>query len=145
MRGIRSFFSWVLALGLIAVLAIAADAKLFGDPEQANIVFATLAERTGQALFEPSGRFMFGIAEAFAVVLLILPFSRRIGAVLSLILGGLMMWAHLTPALGQEVPLAIGSEQLDGGSAFYLTLGITAVSGLLVFMHPGRKPKRLFR
>ncbi|ACT58909.1 hypothetical protein [Hirschia baltica] len=144
MRGVRSFLGWVLALGLIIVLAFSLDAKLFDDPEQANVVYSTLAEKTGLALFEPTGRYVMGMLEGFAALMLVLPFTRRFGAFLTLVISGALVGAHLSPYLGQEIPIALGSEKLDGASHFYLMIALVTASGLLMFIHPGRKRRRTF-
>ncbi|MEL6753684.1 MAG: hypothetical protein AAFO57_06645, partial [Pseudomonadota bacterium] len=86
---VRSVISWVLALGLVFMFLQATihplpnppegSVKLF-DPPGENIVFATLAERSGIALFEPTGRLAVAAAELFAALLLLIPWSRRFGA-----------------------------------------------------------------
>ncbi|MFC7290928.1 hypothetical protein [Hirschia litorea] len=144
MRGIRSFVSWVLALCLFAALVIAVDAKLLSDPEKANVVFTLLAERTGQELFEPTGRYVVGVIEAFVALMLILPFTRRFGAIILLVVSGALLAAHASPLLGQEIPLEIGSAKTDGASAFYLTMAMTIGAGLLMFIHPRRRRRRTY-
>ncbi len=144
MRGVRSFLGWLLAIGLIIVLAFSADAKLFGDPEKANVVFSILADTTGLALFEPTGRYVYGMLEAFAALMLFLPFTRRFGAFLTFVIAGVLVGAHASSFLGQEVPLAIGGEETDGASQFYLMIAMTTAAGLLMFIHPGKKRRRTY-
>ena len=140
MRGIRNLLSWVLALFLAALLAYLADAKLFADPNEPNVIFATIAEKSGIALAEPTGRYVTGIIEAFAALMLILPVTRRFGALLALAVSAGAVGVHLSPYLGQEVPVALGASETDGGQLFYLALALLAASGLLSFVHPrGRK------
>ncbi len=140
MRGVRSLLSWLLALFLMAVLLYLADAKLLGDPAQTNAVFDTIARESGIALFEPTGRYVVGLLEVFAAVLLLLPFTRRFGAFVSFCIAGGAVMFHLSPWLGAEAPVAAGAAETDGGMLFYLALTITAASGLLFFTHP--KPRR---
>lgn len=144
MRGVRSFFSWVLALALIAVLLLSVDGLLLGDPDKKDVVFSLLAQKTGMELFEPTGRFVFGAIQAFAALMLFFPFSRKFGAFLVLTLAGSMMGAHLTDILGQEIPLELGGEETDGASQFYLMIAQTAASGLILFIHPGPRRRRTF-
>ena len=75
MRIFRHLISWALALFLIAMFiqfTIAplpdppeGSVKLFDAPGQ-NIVFQTIAERSGVSLFEPAGRFVIAIVELLA-------------------------------------------------------------------------------
>ena len=56
-----------------------------------------------------------------------------------LILAG-AIFAHLSPdLLGREVPLAIGSNETDGGRLFTLSIAMIAVAMLLIFVHPGKR------
>ncbi len=144
MRGIRTFVSWVLALCLFVALVVAVDAKLLSDPTTSNVVFALLAERTGQDLFEPTGRYVVGFIEAFAALCLLLPFSRRFGAIILLLISGALLAAHVSPLLGQEIPVEIGSAITDGASAFYLNMAMTIGAGLLIFIHPRPRRRRTF-
>ena len=142
MRAFRSVTSWILAAFIMAMFAIMGDAKLFSDPEVPNVIFATIAERTNTPLFEPTGRYVVGLLELFAIVLLLLPFSRRVGSFLALCISLGAVAMHLSPFLGVEVPLEIGKSATDGGQLFYLAMALTAASGLLFFIHPGPKPRR---
>lgn len=75
MRIFRHLISWALALFLIAMFIQSTIAplpnppegsvKLFDAPGQ-NIVFQTIAERSGVSLFEPAGRFVIATVELLA-------------------------------------------------------------------------------
>ena len=149
MRAMRQFGSWGLALFLIFMFVQATIHPLpnppegsvkFFDPPGQNIVFATLAAKTQIPLFEPTGRVIVGIAELIAVFLLLLPMTRRLGAVLScLILGGAVAF-HLMPnVLGREVPLSLNGTETDGGALFALAIAMLAASVLLFVVHPAKK------
>lgn len=152
MDAARSIISWVLALALVFVFVQATihplpdpppgQVKLF-DPPGENIVFQTLAERSGIALFEPAGRVGVAILELLAALLLLFPFSRRFGAVLSLgILSGAVA-LHLSPWLGREVPTALSANAPDdGGALFMLAIAMLVVSLLIILIHPGRERRR---
>lgn len=142
MRGIRTLLSWVLALVVIAMFVYLADKKLFADPSTPNPIFATLAEKSGFELFEPTGRFAVGLIELFAALLLLLPFTRRFGAFIAFCVSAGAVGLHLSPWLGAEVPVAVGAAQTDGGMLFYLAMALTAASGILMFIHPGRRRSR---
>ncbi|MEM1146206.1 MAG: hypothetical protein AAGA72_11315 [Pseudomonadota bacterium] len=147
MRAIRHIGSWGLALFLIFMFLQAtlhplpnppAGAVKLLDPPGQNIVFATLAANTQIALFEPTGRVVVALAELLAALLLLLPFTRRSGAVLSfLILAGAVSF-HLMPGvLGREVPLSLVSDSgTDGGQLFALAIAMLTASVLLFVVHP---------
>ena len=150
MRAMRQLGSWGLALFLIFMFVQATihplpnppegSVKLFDPPGQ-NIVFATLAANLQIPLFEPTGRVLVAIAELVAAFLLLLPATRRFGAVLSfLILAGAVA-LHLIPgALGREIPTSLASNaSTDGGQLFALAIAMLAASVLLMVVHPRRR------
>jgi uncharacterized membrane protein YphA (DoxX/SURF4 family) len=156
MRGLRLLASWVLALFLIFMFLQATvhplpdppegSVKLFDRPGE-NIVFQTMALNTGMAWLEPTGRVIVAILELIACVFLLIPPTRRFGAVLSFFILAGALTAHLMPdVLGREVPLSLsaGSTETDGGRLFALAIGMLAISMLLIFVHPGRR-KNPFR
>lgn len=156
MRGLRLLASWGLALFLIFMFLQATvhplpnppegSVKLFDLPGE-NIVFQTMAVNTGMAWLEPTGRVLVAIAELVACFCLLLPPTRRFGAVLSFFILAGAVAAHLSPdILGREVPLSLapGSTDTDGGQLFALAISMLAVSMLLIFVHPGRR-KNPFR
>lgn len=153
MQILRSLASWVLALLLVAMyLHITlhpwpdppvGHVQLYDLPGQ-NILFATLAERSGYVMFEPTGRFVVAILELLTAFLLLLPFTRKFGAFLScLILFG-AVGLHLSTWLGHEVPasLAAGETATDGGMLFALTIAMLVASILVLVVHPGRRKRR---
>lgn len=152
MRAMRHLGSWGLALFLIFMFVQATihplpnppagSVKLF-DPAGQNIVFATLAQNTGIDLFEPTGRVVVALGELLAAFLLLLPFTRRMGAILSfLILAGAVAFHLMPDALGREIPVSLGAgAATDGGQLFALAIAMLAASMLLVVVHPGRENK----
>ena len=151
MRIVRDLAGWALALFLIYMFVQATihplpnppigQVKLFDLPGE-NIVFSTIATKTGIALFEPTGRVLVGIFELLAAVLLLIPITRRLGAVLSFLILAGAVTAHLLPGiLGREVPLSLasGESATDGGALFALAIAMLAASMLLVVVHPGRR------
>jgi len=152
MRAMRHLGSWGLALFLIFMFVQATihplpnppagSVKLF-DPAGQNIVFATLAQNTGIALFEPTGRVVVALGELLAAFLLLLPFTRRVGAILSfLILAGAVAMHLMPDVLGREVPVSLSAgAATDGGQLFALAIAMLAASMLLIVVHPGRENK----
>lgn len=150
MRIVRDFAGWGLALFLVFMLVQATihplpnppagQVKLF-DAAGENIVFATIAAKTGMSIVEPTGRFVVAIMELLAALLLLVPAWRRAGAVLSFLVLAGAVGAHLMPGvLGREVPLSLipGETATDGGQLFALAIAMLAASMLLVVVHPGR-------
>lgn len=148
MRLVRSLLSWILALGLIFVFLQATvhplpdpppgQVKLFDAPGE-NIVFQTLAENSGIALFEPAGRVLVAALELIAALFLLFPFSRRFGAVMSFFILAGAVGLHLSPWLGREVPTSLeAGAPSDGGALFMLAIGMLVVSLLLAIIHPGK-------
>jgi len=154
MRGLRLLASWVLALFLIFMFLqatvhplpdpVAGSVKLFDRPGE-NIIFQTMALNTGMSWLEPTGRVLVAVLELLACFFLLIPPTRRFGAVLAFLILAGAVGVHLSPdILGREVPTAIGSAETDGGRLFMLAIGMLAVSMLLIFVHPGKR-KNPFR
>lgn len=150
MRFVQHLFSWALALFLIAMFVQATFHPLpdpplgqvkFLDPAGENIVFQTIAERSRYDIFEPTGRVVTGILEIIAALLLLLPYTRRLGAfVSSLVIFGAVGF-HLSPWLGREVPLSleVGETATDSGSLFALAIAMLVASLLIMVIHPSRE------
>ena len=137
MRAMRWMGSWVLALFLAVMFLLIADQTLFPASPAKNVVFPLLAQNSGIPLFEPTGRLAVGLLDVLTALMVFIPFTRRIGAILALVIcagaaGAYLMW--LTTA----IPVETGSTDTDGGMLFDLTLALLAASALLVFVHPGR-------
>ncbi len=152
MRNIRHLLSWVLALGLIGLLVqinlhplgvpSPGGVKFYDAPGE-HIVFSTLSAKTGVSVFEPAGRLTAGVLELLAALLLLLPFSRRAGALLLTLMMTVGVALHLSPWLGQSLPLNLGegATGTDGGRAFLLAVLILVASLLCLIVHPA-PPRR---
>lgn len=113
---IATFLDWALRLVAAGILAQTLFFKFTAAPESVYI-FSTLG-------LEPWGRLGSGVGELVAAVLLLLPGTVVLGAVLALgIISGAIM-SHLT-ILGIEV-------QGDGGLLFGLALVVFACASALV-------------
>lgn len=93
---LSTYLSYGLATGFIFF-----GVQKFGAE---NIVFETLADRSGISLFEPGLRVFTGIAELVTALLLILPTTRFSGALAGLSLLAGAIGFHLSPWLGINVP-----------------------------------------
>ena len=149
MRIFRHLISWVLALFLIAMFVQQTIAPLPDPPEGGvllfdapghNIVFQTVAERSGVSLFEPAGRFVIAVVELIAAFFLLWPFSRRFGATLAVLVCGAAVALHLSPWLGRDVPLLLdpSGTATDGGQLFMLSIVMLVASLLIMVVHPGK-------
>jgi len=96
MRDARMMASWVLALFLTAMFLWIADQSLF-PAEGKNVVFPLLAERSEYYLFEPTGRYVVSLLEVLAALLIFIPPTRRIGAMLAILIAAGAVGLHLSP------------------------------------------------
>ena len=119
MTGIR----WILAIGLAAFFVFMGVQKFGAE----NIIFATIAERSGISLFEPVIRIATGIGELLAAVLLVWPKFRRLGAALALTILFAAMAFHLSPLLGINV-------EGVGNSLFFMAMAATVISISVLFV-----------
>ena len=87
-------------------LALAAGFAFFGVQKfgAENIVFETIAERSGFGFFEPYVRMFTGVSELAVALLLLIPKTRLLGALggAGLLIGAIGF--HLSPWLGINVP-----------------------------------------
>ena len=110
--------SWALQIVVSVILLQTLFFKFTGAPESVYI-FSTLGA-------EPWGRIGSGVVELFAAILLLVPATIAIGAVLSLgVMVGAIM-SHLT-VLGIEV-------QGDGGLLFALALTVFVGSAVVLVL-----------
>ena len=111
--------SWILRIIAAVILAQTLFFKFTGA-EESKYIFSTLG-------MEPAGRYGSGVAELIAVVLLLMPSTAALGALLGLgVISGALM-AHLTK-LGIEV-------QGDGGLLFYLAVAVFVCCAGIVWLH----------
>jgi apolipoprotein N-acyltransferase len=136
MQSARLMGSWVLALFLAVMFLWIADLSLFPPSEAKNVVFPLLAEESGIIYWEPTGRYVVGLAQVLTALLMIIPWTRRLGAVLGFLIGAGAVVAHVL-WLGIAVPVQQGSEATDGGQLFYLAIALAIASLMLAVLHPG--------
>jgi hypothetical protein len=145
MREARTLGSWVIALFLVVMLFWMAAELLAPQPPARNHLFEIFRDASDIAYFEPSGRFAFGVLGALAALLILVPVTRRAGAILStLLLGVLAALVGQLVMLGVTVPVdqiaeggTVTTVETDPSALFYLVAGLLAASLALVFVHPG--------
>jgi hypothetical protein len=111
--------SWVLSLFVAAILLQTLYFKFTGSPESIYIF-----EKTGLG---DLGRIGSGIVELITSILLLIPRTRVIGAILGLGTISGALFFHFT-SLGIEV---MG----DGGTLFYLALAVFVSNLILLMIH----------
>ncbi|MFZ4686749.1 MAG: hypothetical protein ACOYMK_14175, partial [Hyphomonadaceae bacterium] len=87
----------------------------------------------------------FGVLGALAALLILVPVTRRAGAILStLLLGVLAALVGQLMMLGVPLPVdqiaeggTVTTVETDASALFYLVAGLLAASLALVFVHPG--------
>ena len=113
------YLSWALRLIAAAILAQTLIFKFTGAAES-RYIFSTLG-------LEPWGRYGSGVAELIAVILLLVPRTAALGALLGLgVMSGALL-AHLT-----QLGIAV---QGDGGLLFYLAVAVFVCCLGVVWLH----------
>lgn len=117
-------FYWILRLVAAFIMLQTLFFKFTGAPESIYI-FETVG-------LEPFGRYASGVAELFASVLLLIPRTTWLGALLALgVMTGAIL-SHLT-VLGIVV-------QDDGGTLFIMALLVAISSAILLWANRGDIP-----
>jgi uncharacterized membrane protein YphA (DoxX/SURF4 family) len=123
----KTILSWVLRMTVAIILSQTLYFKFTGAPESIHI-FSSLG-------VEPYGRIITGILELLVVILILMPRTVLIAAILGcgILIGAIM--SHLL-VLGIEV-------QNDGGTLFILALITFLCCVLLIFLNRNRIPDLL--
>jgi hypothetical protein len=149
MREIRTLASWAIALALAALLVLAAVDVLMPKPPAENHLFEVFRDASGIAYFEPTGRFVVGVMAVIAAVLMVLPMTRRIGAIIGFLITAFIV-ALVIQLVIQQIPIpvdsvvtgpdgkdAVQTTPTDASQLLYLSIGLAVGSLLLIFVHPG--------
>ncbi len=125
--------NWGLAILIAAFFVMMGSQKFMG----ANPIFQYIAEHSGIGLFEPGVRMLTGAAEIAAALLILLPRTRTLGALLAIaVLAGAIVF-HLSPWLGISVSTAFTA---DGGYGektpmiFIMAVSFLVLSAGLLFI-----------
>ena len=123
---VRAILLWALSAYIAAVFVQSLFFKFTGAPESIYI-FSTLRDWSGIGLFEPAGRWIIGLSELTASILLFVPRARIFGAALAI---GIMTGAiffHLFSPIGVVI---LG----DGGELFTLACGVWISGWVILFL-----------
>ena len=146
MREARTLGGWVIALFLAAMLVWVAIDTLAPPTGTKNHLFQLFADASGIAYFEPTGRLAVGVLEVLVALLVFIPFTRRFGAILGvLLMTGLAALVVQLMMLKVDIPVdvigeggAVTTTTTDPSALFYLVLGLLIASLTLIFVHPGK-------
>ena len=123
------------AIKLILAILLAAFMVFMGIQKfgAENIIFSTIAERSGIPLFEPQIRIFTGVMELVAAILLVIPRARALGALLAFgLIGGAILF-HLSPWLGISVVLEAGQPPTP--QLFLMAVGSFIVTCIVLFQN----------
>lgn len=122
----RTILTYALSL-FIAVVFVQSLFFKFTGAEESLFIFQTIEDWSGLTFFEPGMRWVVGLSELVAAILLFVPGVQVVGAVMAI---GIMTGAiffHLFTPLGIEV---FG----DGGTLFFLACGVWLSALVLIVL-----------
>ena len=126
---LMNIVSWILRIVVAVILLQSLFFKFTAAPAAVQIfstVDETVSEMIGlQGLMEPAGRIGTGVAELLAAILLLIPVTVTIGAVVAALIVAGAIYFHLFSNLGIAV---VVDGQSDGGFLFILALLVLVAS-----------------
>ena len=112
----------------------------FTGSEQTDIIFATIAEWMNTVglsfiapAFESVGGYVIGFTELIAAALLIIPSTRRKGALLGMAVISGAIFFHLFTPLGVDRVIDEAGNT-DGGVLFYMACGVWVSCALILYL-----------
>jgi hypothetical protein len=127
--------SWALALTLALLLFTVAYQSLSGPTP--NAIFGMIALRSGIHAFEPYGRYAVSGLQLLAALVVIVPMTRRRGAMLALMLAFAAIVLHLSPWLGVDLAQgpAVSQALAQGHSAAQISaMGLPTDKGAMFLL-----------
>jgi hypothetical protein len=98
MKTIHKYLPWLLALFVALGVFIPSLFFKFSGAAESRHIFETVGNWLGFRLFEPYGRILIGAAELVASVLLLIPSTQALGAILGLgVMSGAIFFHLVTP------------------------------------------------
>lgn len=146
MREARTLASWVIGLFVAILLIWMAADTLAPQPPMRNHLFEVFRQSSDIVYFEPLGRFVAGSLLVLAALLIVVPVTRRAGAILgAVVLAGLAALVVQLVMLGIPLPVdqlgeagAVTTVETDPSALFYLLVGLLVAAVVLIFVHPGK-------
>lgn len=137
MNSVRTFLPWVLAAYIVVVFVQSLFFKFSNSPETQHI-FTTVGAWLGIDLFSKYGGYVIGAAELVASIMLIIPATQALGALLALgIISGAIFF-HVFSPLGVVVANPATGVESDGGLLFYLACGVWVAAALILILRWGQ-------
>ena len=136
----KKTISWILALYIVFVFVQSLFFKFAGSIETV-IIFDTISDWMASIdalsfiapLFNEYGGYAIGAAELIASILLLIPASRKFGAILALVVMSGAIFFHLFTPLGVD-RIIDAAGNTDGGVLFYMACGVWISSLILINM-----------
>ena len=112
----------------------------FAGSEETDIIFTTIADWMGTVglgfiapAFAAYGGYVIGITELIASAMLLMPATRRLGALIGLaVISGAIFFHLFTPLGVNRVVDAAGNT--DGGVLFYMACGVWISCALILWL-----------
>lgn len=121
---------WVAQVAVALILAQTLYFKFTYAPET-QVIFADRGGRPAAAVV--------GVVELVCAVLLLVPRTAALGALLTLLTISGAIVTHLT-SLGVSIPEAPGSQETDGGALFLLAVLVAAGSAVVLWFRRKELP-----
>lgn len=144
----KKVFSWILVLYICFVFIQSLFFKFAGSIETV-IIFDTISDWMAgnflsfiAPLFKEYGGWAVGGSEVVASILLLIPASRKFGAILALLIMSGAIFFHLGTPLGVNRAIDIAGNT-DGGVLFFMACGVWVSALILIFL--SRQPKPAYR
>lgn len=103
MKNQASIWSWSgAALLATSLVALWVWPKFVGV--DVHPIFGWAEAQTGATWLEPTGRYVFGFVAGILAIMVIVPRTRTLGAILALALSLAVLGLHVTPWLGLDIP-----------------------------------------
>jgi len=144
----KKTISWVLAFYIVFVFVQSLFFKFSGSVETA-IIFDAISDWMSSIralgsiapLFKQYGSLTVGGSELLASLLLLIPATRKVGALLALLIMTGAIFFHLATPLGVDRAIDMAGNT-DGGVLFYMACGVWVASLVLLSMR--LKPKSAY-
>ncbi len=138
----KNLFLYVLIAFVLFVFLQSLPFK-FGiiDSPETEIIFTTIAnwmQSIGLGFIAPIfakfGGIGVGVAELIASILLIIPATRRLGALLGILVISGAIFFHLFTPLGVNRIVDEATQKTDGGVLFFMACGVWVSLALILFL-----------
>ena len=137
---LKKHHEWIPALVIAIILGMTLPFK-FGGAAITDHIFSVVGAYLGLEFFQSSGSQLIGALELITVVMVLMPASRALGAVLAAGLMGSAIFFHLFSPLGTTIEYIDenGAAQADG-DMFYMAILVFVSALYLAFKNKDALP-----